>query len=124
MGEERLVLNDYHVAVVGIDRMEAAGLNEPIRILKQAGAQVDVLPREEFSNETEHFSPDAYDAVLVPGTVDTDNIRLEAPAQEFVRAMRQAGKPVFCVPGHLSPPAPPPVAVVGAHVNTHTIWPL
>jgi len=122
MGEEKLVLSDYHVAVVGIDRMEAAGLTEPIRILKQAGAQVDVLPREEFNHETEHFSPDAYDAVLLPGTVDTDNIRLEAPAQEFVRAMRQAGKPVFCVPGQLAPPPQPPVAAPNAHVSTTTVW--
>ncbi len=78
-------LKDYHVAVLASAGNES-DLNEPIRILKQAGAQVDVL-----KNEDDGLSPQAYDAVLVPAASVSSH-------QDFVRCMRQPDKPAFTPP--------------------------
>jgi membrane protein len=89
MSRQPLELKDFHVAVLAAPGEESE-LREPIRILQEAGAHVEVLDRS-----TEAVSPDTYDAALVPGTAIEDD-------QEFLRAMRQAGKPVFCAsPGRV-----------------------
>jgi membrane protein len=92
------VLKNYHVAVVSADGSEPAELSEPLRVLKEAGAQVEVVDGKEGNT-----SPQAYDAVLVPdASPNADPVRLDVRAHEFVRAMRQAGKPVLCAPVQLA----------------------
>jgi membrane protein len=143
--DKNLVLDDYHLAVVASDGIDEPELTEPVRILKQAGAQVDVLAQNKetvrayrrhpegesepidvpVDKKIEDVSPDAYDAVLVSGgALDADYVRLEQPAQEFVRSMRKAGKPIFCFPvslgqiSEIAQTAPPPP------VNSSTVWSL
>jgi membrane protein len=119
MSENNLVLDDYRVAVVSGEGNEEAELNEAVRVLKQAGARVDMLAQQ----RVEAASPQAYDAVLVPGTaLDAEHIRLEQHEQEFVRSMRQAGKPVFCFPPSLggapvTPPKQPPTTT-----GKNSVW--
>lgn len=145
INDKHLVLDDYHVAVVASDGIDEPELTEPIRILKQAGARVDVLAQDKetvrayrrhpegeaepidvpVDRRLQDVSPEAYDAVLVPGaTLDANHAQLEHHAQEFVRSMRKAGKPIFCFPvslGQISdapePPEPPPV-------TKNTVWSL
>jgi membrane protein len=107
------VLRDYHVAVVGIDGGEPPELSEPVRVLKEAGAQVEIVDEKEGA-----ASPQAYDAVLVPDTsANADPVRLDVRAHEFVRAMRQAGKPVLCAPIQLAGPPEPKAAE-----KHHSVW--
>ena len=43
-------------------------------------------------------NPEDFDAVLLPGgTLNADNLRVEKKAQEFVRKIDQAGKPIAVI---------------------------
>jgi membrane protein len=134
-------LRDYHVAVVATDGIEEPELIGPVQVLKQAGAIVDIVASNgavrvfrrhpkgdaeavEFTvdKNVKTVSPDGYDAVLVPGTaLDANRIQLEEPAQGFVRSMRQAGKPIVCMP-ILGAAAGIPAAEKPPPVTTNSVW--
>jgi hypothetical protein len=120
----------YRLAFVASDGMEEPELVEPLRVVKQTGAAVDVLAshkqgihaiRRQPEGTTEQIEllvdktiaevrPDAYDAVMVPGhSIESGRLRLEGDAKEFVESMREAGKPVLCIP---VPTVEPPPAEV------------
>src|ERR1051325_10050798 len=136
-------LQDYHVAVLPTDGIEDPELTGPVNVLKQAGATVDVLGSNGavrvFRRHTEgqaepvqlpvdktvqEASPENYDAVLVPGTLlDAERIQLEQHAQDFVRSMRQAGKPIVCMPV-LGAAAGAQTAEKPLPVTTNSVWSL
>jgi protease I len=110
MGE----LNNLRVAVLATDGFEESELNEPIRVLKEAGAKVDVIaPKSGQIQGFRHHDksinvpvdqtrddakPEAYDALVLPGgALNADAIRAVPAALAFIRAIRQAGKPIAAI---------------------------
>ncbi len=102
------------VAVIATDGFEQAELTEPVKALRDAGAQVDVIaPHSGSIQGFKHFDkgmnvpvdrtldgvdPRNYDAVVLPGgALNADGIRRNPQMQEFVRAIDQAGKPMAVI---------------------------
>jgi protease I len=107
-------LTGYRVAILATDGVEDAELREPREALKNAGAQVTLIaPKKDKIQSFQHFDKkdqfnvdsligdaDAkqFDAVLLPGgALNADTLRIEPHAQEFVREMDRAGKPIAVI---------------------------
>jgi protease I len=107
-------LKGKRVAVLATDGFEESELIEPVNALRDAGARVDIVsqkrdPIQAFKhhdksikidvNKTfDEVSPDDYDAVLLPGgALNADAIRTNPRAQQFVRQMNAAGKPMAAI---------------------------
>jgi protease I len=103
-------LSSLRVAVLATDGFEEAELTEPVRVLKEAGARVEVLSTK--SGQIQAFrhhdkgttvsvdrlldqaKPSEYDAVLLPGgALNADTLRMGSKVQSFLQEMQQAGKP-------------------------------
>jgi len=104
----------YHVAILATDGVEEVELTEPAKALGQAGAKVTVIaPHGGRIQAFNHFDkgdqipvdltldqadPNRYDAVLLPGgALNADNLRVVPQAQQFIRAMVQADKPLAVI---------------------------
>jgi protease I len=104
-------LAQVRVAIVATDDFEEDELVKPRKALEEAGAQVTVIaPKAAQIQAMKHdeksikvdvdltldkANPADFDAVLLPGgALNADALRVERKAQEFVRAMDQARKPV------------------------------
>ncbi|GAB1539705.1 type 1 glutamine amidotransferase domain-containing protein [Scytonema sp. NUACC21] len=108
-------LSNLRVAVLATDGFEESELTEPVRVLKEAGARVEILSTK--SGQIQAFrhhdkgtavsvdrvldeaQPNEYDAVLLPGgALNADTLRMEPKVQFFLQQMQQAGKPfaVIC----------------------------
>jgi len=102
------------VAILATDGFEQAELIEPKRALEEAGARVEVLsPKGKEIQGMQHHDkgdkvpsdgtigdarPGDYDAVLLPGGVaNGDALRIDQDAQEFVRHIDRAGKPLAVI---------------------------
>jgi len=98
----------FLMANEGVEQVE---LTEPMEAVKAAGAEVDILAPEEGEvqafehlDKAERFGVDRavgdadaseYDGLVLPGGVaNPDQLRTDAPAVEFIRAIIAAGKPV------------------------------
>lgn len=107
-------LHTMRVAVLVTDGFEQVELTEPMRALREAGAMpVIVSPKSDKvqgMNHTEkgdqfdvnvpmdEADPKSFDAVLLPGgVVNADHLRVEADAQNFVREVDGAGKPIAVI---------------------------
>jgi len=107
-------LNGIRVAILATDLFEEAELTEPRKALEQAGAKTVVIsPKEGQIQAVQHdkktkkvkvdqrldeANADDFDAVLLPGgAMNADAIRIEPKAQEFVRQIDQAGKPIAVI---------------------------
>ncbi|HEY9832326.1 MAG TPA: type 1 glutamine amidotransferase domain-containing protein [Stenomitos sp.] len=103
-------LSNFRVAVLATDGFEEPELTEPVRVLKEAGARVEILSTK--SGEIQAFrhhdkgitvnvdrlideaQPSEYDAVLLPGgALNADTLRMGPKVQSFLQEMQQAGKP-------------------------------
>ncbi len=103
-------LSNLRVAVLATDGFEEAELTEPVKALKEAGANVEIVSSK--SGQIQAFrhhdkgttvnvdrvldsaQPNEYDAVLLPGgALNADTLRMEPKAQSFLQQMQQAGKP-------------------------------
>jgi len=102
------------VAVLATDGVEQVELTEPVKALKEAGAEVtvvslhngkiqgmnheekgDQLPVDKALTEVR---PDQFDALLLPGGVaNPDKLRTKPEAVEFVRSFVSAEKPVAAI---------------------------
>ncbi|WGL53597.1 type 1 glutamine amidotransferase [Nocardioides sp. BP30] len=109
---ESTTLNGAQVAIIATDFFEEAELVVPRDRLREAGAEVKVYssrrePIQATEGDTEptrkvevdgtfdDVDVEGTDILVVPGgTVNADRIRLEAKAQELVRAFDEAGKPL------------------------------
>jgi protease I len=109
-------LTGLRVAVLATDGVEEPELTEPVRALKDAGAEVTIVsPRPgqiqavrhdidktikvKVDRTIEEVRADEFDAVLLPGgAVNADSMRMVPEVQAFLRAMQDAGKPfaVIC----------------------------
>lgn len=109
-------LQGFRVAALATDGFEESELIQPMKALKDAGAEVSVLSPKQGEiqgaiHDTEKGAKvkvdrpiqgaDAqdYDAVLIPGgTVNADNMRAEPAVQAFLKALQASKKPfaVIC----------------------------
>src|SRR5438477_12052590 len=108
-------LTDFHVAVLATDGFEETELTEPVKALKDAGAQVTILSLEpgqiqavrhdldktakiKVDRALRDVSAEEFDAVHLPGgTVNADSLRMVPEVQAFLRAMKDAGKPLSAI---------------------------
>lgn len=103
-------LSNLRVAVLATDGFEEAELTEPVRVLKETSARVEILSTK--SGQIQAFrhhdkgttvsvdrlldqaKPSEYDAVLLPGgALNADTLRMGSKVQSFLQEMQQAGKP-------------------------------
>ncbi|MFN6461453.1 MAG: type 1 glutamine amidotransferase domain-containing protein [Nostoc sp. DedVER02] len=108
-------LTNLRVAVLATDGFEEAELTEPVKALKEAGAQVEILSTKSgeiqafrhndkgitvsADRELDQAQASEYDAVLLPGgALNADTLRMGPKVQSFLQEMQQAGKPfaVIC----------------------------
>jgi protease I len=107
-------LQGLRVAIIATDLFEEAELIEPRKALQEAGAQVVVIaPKAGEIQAVQHDKktqkvkvdmtldearPNDFDAVLLPGgAMNADALRMERKAQEFVRNIDEAGKPIAVI---------------------------
>jgi protease I len=108
-------LSGKKVAIIATDFFEEAELVAPRDRLRDAGAEVkvystgtdaiqavegDTTPTQkvEVDGTLDDLDVSAVDAVVVPGgTVNADRIRVEKRAQEIVREVLEAGKPLAVI---------------------------
>jgi protease I len=108
-------LTDFRVAVLATDGFEESELTEPLKALRDAGAQVTILSlkpgqiqgvRHDLDKTSKvkvdrtigEVRPEEFDAVLLPGgTVNADSLRMVPEVQPFLRAMQDTGKPISAI---------------------------
>jgi protease I len=107
-------LNGKKIAVLVTDGFEQSEMTSPKEALERAGAEVHILAPsgekvrawdEEDWGETfrvntqlKKAEPDDYDALLLPGgVINSDKLRRDKRAVDFVRAFFEAGKPVAAI---------------------------
>lgn len=107
-------LSDLRVAALVTDGFEEVELLEPLKVLQDAGAQVDIIAphrgnvlgfRHDDKGKTvladhtiEEAAPGDYDALLLPGgALNADALRVDPHAQAFVRNIQDAGKPIAVI---------------------------
>jgi len=107
-------LNGKRVAVLATDGVEQVELTEPVKALKQAGAEVHVVaPNSGTIQGWNHFDkadsipvdrvldqgdPAAYEALLLPGgVINPDQLRLQPNAIDFVPHFVERGKPIAAI---------------------------
>ena len=108
-------LSGKTVAIIATDHFEEAELVKPRDALRDAGAEVKVYstgtdPIQAVEGDTkptqkvdvdgtfDDLDVSSVDAVVVPGgTVNADTIRTEEKAQQIVRAVHEAGKPLAVI---------------------------
>ena len=109
-------LQGFRVAVLATDGVQEAELTEPMKALKEAGADVKVLGLRHGkiqamrAKDIEHGEKlpldgviadahaEDFDAVVLPGgAVNADTLRTEPAVQRFLRVMDDAGKPFAAI---------------------------
>jgi len=104
----------FRVAVLATDGFEESELTEPVRALKDAGAEVTIVaPRtgeiQGFRHDTksrrvkvdrtlDEVRAEDFDGVHLPGgTLNADAMRMVPAVQSFLRQMQEAGKPIAAI---------------------------
>lgn len=108
-------LQGKKVAFLAADGVEKVELEQPRKVLREAGAQVEVLSLEtgEIQARNHDLEPagsfpvdravseasvDEFDALVLPGgTVNPDKLRKDDTAVSFVRNFVESGKPVAAI---------------------------
>jgi protease I len=108
-------LRGTRVAILAADGVERVELEQPRDVLRQAGAQTDLLSVHDGEIQARNHdlepagtvpvdglvgdaSVEDYDALLLPGgTVNPDKLRLDKAAVAFVRDFVDSGKPVAAI---------------------------
>ena len=107
-------LSNLRVAILATNDFEDAELIETRKALNEAGAKTAVIaPKSGKIQAMKHdeksgfvdvdltldqANPDDFDAVLLPGgALNADALRVEPKAQEFVRRIDKAGKPIAVI---------------------------
>ena len=107
-------LQGLRVAILATDLFEEAELIEPRKALDAAGARTEVIaPKSGEIQAVQHdkktqkvkvdraldsAKADEFDAVLIPGgAMNADALRMESKAQQFVREINQAKKPIAVI---------------------------
>ncbi|MGD0542850.1 MAG: type 1 glutamine amidotransferase domain-containing protein [Candidatus Acidiferrales bacterium] len=112
MSEQKL--SQVRVGILASDGFEQAELEKPRKALEEAGAKTVVIaPKSGKIQGVNHdekgdkvavdisldkANPEDFDAVLLPGgALNADFLRAEKKAQEFVRSIDQAKKPIAVI---------------------------
>lgn len=107
-------LSGMRVAIVVTDDFEQVELTEPKKALDQAGATTKIISThpgqvtgmnhnvkaDTFNVDMtlDQANPNDFDAVMLPGgALNADALRMVPQAQQFVRQMQQAGKPMAVI---------------------------
>jgi protease I len=108
-------LTDFRVAVLATDGFEETELTEPVKALRDAGAQVTIVSLKagqiqgvrhdvdktimvKVDRAIRDVRVEEFDAVHLPGgTVNADSLRMVPEVQAFLRAMQEAGKPLAAI---------------------------
>jgi protease I len=108
-------LSGKKVAVLATDYFEEAELTEPVRALKEASAQIDIIalkPGEikglkhvnpgqsvKVDKTLDEADPSEYDGLVLPGgAVNADQLRTVKKARDFVtKIMDEMGKPTAVI---------------------------
>jgi protease I len=107
-------LSGNKVAIFATDGFEQSELTDPKKALEQAGAEVHVISlisgrirgwsKSDWSDsvdvdlELSKAVPDHYDALMLPGgVINSDRLRMDPKAIEFVKAFVDAGKPIAAI---------------------------
>ena len=107
-------LSGRSVAVLATDGVEQVELTQPMKALKDAGAQVHVVsPKTDTIQGWNHFdkadpipvdqplgqvNPERYDALVLPGgVINPDQLRIDPKAVQFVRHFVETGKPIAAI---------------------------
>jgi protease I len=108
-------LKGFRVAVLATEGFEESELTEPVKALRDAGAEVTIVSLQpgriqgvqhdldktvkvKVDRTIRDVSADDFDAVHLPGgTVNADSMRMVPQVQSFLRAMQDAGKPIAAI---------------------------
>lgn len=107
-------LSHMRVAVIVTDGFEESELTQPVRALKEAGAQVEILSTHagqirafqhhekgqliDVDRLLDEAQPDEYDAVMLPGgALNADVLRMGPKVQLFLKGIQDAGKPIAAI---------------------------
>jgi protease I len=107
-------LNHFRVAVIASDGFEEAELLEPVKALKNAGADVEIISlkpgviqgyrhqekatRVQVDKTIGEVQPAQYDALLLPGgAINADTMRSDQKVLDFVRLMDETKKPIAAI---------------------------
>jgi protease I len=107
-------LNGMRVAIIATDDFEQVELTEPKKALEQAGATTKIISthpgqitgmNHDVKADTfnvdmtlDQANPGDFDAVMLPGgALNADALRMVPQAQQFVKKMQQAGKPMAII---------------------------
>lgn len=107
-------LSGKKVAVLATDGFEQVELTEPVKALKEAGAEVEVIAPKAgeiqgfkhhdkgdtvpVDRELSAAKADDYDAIVLPGgVINPDALRLEPDAIAFIRSFAEADKPIAAI---------------------------
>lgn len=107
-------LATLRVAVLATDGVEQPELTEPMKALKDAGAQVDLISNKSGSIQGFHHDtkadtfpvdktltqarPEEYDALVLPGgALNADTLRADPNVLQFIQGIEGAGKPVAAI---------------------------
>lgn len=102
------------VAVLATDGFEEAELTEPVKALRNAGAEVDIIAPHGGSIQAfkhhdksitvpvtktlDDANPEDYVAVVLPGgALNADEMRMQPKVQEFIRTVDAEGKPMAVI---------------------------
>lgn len=102
------------IAVLATDGVEQVELTEPVKALKEAGAEVKVISNKDGEIQAwKHLDkgskihvdesladaePDDFDGLVLPGgVINPDALRLVPEAIEFVRHFVEEGKPIGAI---------------------------
>ncbi len=111
---EQSRLDGMRVAILVADDFEEVEMTAPRKALDDAGAhttlisvhpgQVQAMRHDQKADKfdvdmtVDQARPDDFDAVLLPGgALNADSLRVNTKAQEFVRHIDQAGKPIAVI---------------------------
>lgn len=107
-------LNGKRIAVLATDGFEEIELTEPMKALKNAGAEVKVVSpksgeiqgykhhdkgsRIPVDQSLDQTSADQFDGLVLPGgVINPDMLRLESKAISFIRQFVESGKPIAAI---------------------------
>ncbi len=107
-------LSNVRVAVIATNGFEETELTEPVRALKEAGAQADVISLKSgqiqafrhndkgimvnVDKTLDQVQPDQYDALLLPGgALNADQLRMEPKVRAFIQGVQNSGKPMAVI---------------------------
>jgi protease I len=107
-------LDGRNIAVLATDGVEQAELTEPVKALKEAGANVEVVsPKKDAIQAFKHHDkgskvpvdtpldnakPEKFDGLVLPGgVINPDALRLVPQAIDFVRHFVRENKPIAAI---------------------------